>query len=64
MSCEWLRDDDAAEDRDLMDELSEDDADDLRDDLVEDLLDDIGTGADWALCTGDGVDEGSLGGEE
>ena len=47
-----------------MDELSEDDADDLRDDLVEDLLDDIGTGADWALCTGEGVDEGSLGGEE
>ena len=47
-----------------MDELSEDDADDLRDDLVEDLLDDSGTGADWALCTGESEDEGSLGGDE
>ena len=67
LSCDCLAGDDGSDGTVLMEEVSEDDADDLRDDRVEDPLDDSGsgTGADCALCTGEGDrGDGCLGGEE
>ena len=56
---------DVSDDKDILEELSEDEADDLRDALVEDLPGGNEFGADWALWTGeDDKGCGGLGGEE